>query len=219
MSEDPDGIQPACLKHMGPNTKSAVLSLFNKIIEQNWPSENNVVIFPPKAVKECHLYTSCYRPITKSSYVGKLLEKVIKNIILEIPNENSLEDQRQEGFGKQVNCAIFYGVNCSHTGSAQSRSNSNGSHGGQGKRFRQCLDKWATFEDIPTERQRILVKVVESFLCNRELRIRLADYTVEIFSHWSTCLKVQFSHQYFLSSSRRTCAESVLAKISCLPTI
>ena len=107
-AEDPDGIHPAVLVHLGPRVKDLLLTLFNKILESsNWPFINNEVIFIPKSGKESYLKTSSYRPITKSSYVGKLLERILKNRIMHYLYSNDLDDVRQEGFRKRKSTARY----------------------------------------------------------------------------------------------------------------
>ena len=106
--EDPDGIHPAALKHIGPNLKELLLTLFNRALASSrWPFGNNEVVFIPKSGKDSYLKTSSYRPITKSSYVGKLLERILKNAIIKHLNSNNLDDPRQEGFRKRKSTARY----------------------------------------------------------------------------------------------------------------
>ena len=67
----------------------------------------NEVIFIPKSGKDSYLKTSSYRPITKSSYVGKLLERILKKRIMHYLHSNDLDDVRQEGFRKRKSTARY----------------------------------------------------------------------------------------------------------------
>ena len=100
-SIDPDELHPTLLKNMGPNMKDLLRTLFNRVLEdKKWPFINNEVIFIPKSGKDSYLTSSSFRPITKSSYIGKLMERILKNRITNFLRENNLEDSCQEGFMK-----------------------------------------------------------------------------------------------------------------------
>ena len=77
-SQYPDGVQPGFSQHLELEVKTALFSIFNNVLEdKTLPSGNIEVVILPTADNYCYLYTSSYRPITKSSYIGKLLERVI----------------------------------------------------------------------------------------------------------------------------------------------
>ena len=100
-SIDPDEIHPTILKNMGQNMKELLRTFFNRVLEdKKWPFVNNEVIFFPKSGKDSYLTSSSFRLITKSSYIGKLMERTLKNRILNYLRENNLEDSSQEGFMK-----------------------------------------------------------------------------------------------------------------------
>ena len=107
-TEDPKGIQPVLLKHVGPNVKGLLLTLFNEAIANSeWPFGNNEVVFIPKSGRDTYLENSSYRPITKSFYVRKLLERISKNRIIHYLYANDMDDVRQEGFQKQKSTARY----------------------------------------------------------------------------------------------------------------
>ena len=72
---DTDCIHPKMLKRSGPNFRELLLRPFNKYMEaKTWPWVTNKVTFMRKPGKSNYSSTSSYRPITISSYVGKLFE-------------------------------------------------------------------------------------------------------------------------------------------------
>ena len=100
-SIDPDELHPTLLKNMGPNLKELLRTLFNRVLEdKKWAFVNDEVIFIPKSGKDSYLTNSSFRPMTKSSYIGKLMERILKNRIVNYLRENNLEDSSQEGFMK-----------------------------------------------------------------------------------------------------------------------
>ena len=73
-----DGIHASMLKHFGIRMKLRLLKLSNSCWhESTWPWNSSRVIFIKKAVKLSYAFSSSYRPITLSSQVGKLFERMI----------------------------------------------------------------------------------------------------------------------------------------------
>ena len=60
-----------------------------------------------KSWKELYFETSSYHPITKSSYVAKLLERIWKNEISHYMNCNGMDDPFQEVFRKRKPTARY----------------------------------------------------------------------------------------------------------------
>lgn len=99
-SADADGIHPLMVRNCGPQFQILLFILFNKCLEtQIWPwSNHNNVIFLRKPGKADYSHTSAYRPITISSYIGKLLERVLEARIRNFVESNGLIPTTQHGF-------------------------------------------------------------------------------------------------------------------------
>ena len=99
---DTDCIHPKMLKRSGPNFRELLLRLFNKCMEEKtWPWVTNKVIFMRKPGKSNYSSPSSYRPITISSYVGKLFERLLESRIRAFAEHEGILDNEQEGFRKQ----------------------------------------------------------------------------------------------------------------------
>ena len=94
-----DCIHPKMLKRSGPNFRELLLRLFNKCMEEKtWPCVTNKVIFMRKPGKSNYSSPSSYRPITTSSYVGKLFERLLESRIRALAEHEGILDKEQEGF-------------------------------------------------------------------------------------------------------------------------
>ena len=101
-SSDTDGIHPLMLRHTGSFFKIACLKLFNLCLHAGtciWIL--GVVIFLRKPHKEDYNNANSYRPITLTSYVGKLFERIIKRRLRNDLEAKELIDDSQEGFRKR----------------------------------------------------------------------------------------------------------------------
>ena len=88
------------LKLSGSQFHMNLLVLFNKILSTKiWPfTDNNIVVFLRKPGRKDYSDTANYRPITLSSVVGKLFERIIESRLREIVEENNWLDKDQHGF-------------------------------------------------------------------------------------------------------------------------
>ena len=76
---DRDGLHPKMIKHFGPCAKDLLLRICNGLfIEEKWIWNYSRVSFIKKTDKDCYTKPGSYRPITVSSYVGKIIEKVLE---------------------------------------------------------------------------------------------------------------------------------------------
>ena len=101
-SSDPDGIHPLMLRHTGTFFKIACLKLFNFCLHAGtyiWTIGK--VIFLRKPHKENYTIANSYRPITLTSYVGKLFERIIERRLRKDLEAKGLIDDSQEGFRKR----------------------------------------------------------------------------------------------------------------------
>ena len=98
-SADCDGIHPLMIKHCGEQFKILLFKIFNtSLLQQHWPWTNNTVIFLRKPGKSNYNITSSYRPITISSYVGKLYERILESRLREFVEKSKVLNDSQNGF-------------------------------------------------------------------------------------------------------------------------
>ena len=98
-SPGPDGIHPIMLIQLASYLKKPLAFLFNKTLEtgevpDDWKRANISSIFKKGAKNRAENY----RPISLTSIVCKLMEKFIKQAILDYLLENDLLSNKQHGF-------------------------------------------------------------------------------------------------------------------------
>ena len=103
-SFDDDNIHPKMLKHLGPRAIWILHHLFNRVLlSRNWIWDMADVIFLKKEGKKDYSDPAAYRPISITSYVGKIMEKIMavrfNNHLLSL----GITDPNQEGFTKARN--------------------------------------------------------------------------------------------------------------------
>ena len=98
-SFDIDNLHILILKHLGSRAKLAVLLLFNKCwAEGVWPRNISKGIFIRKPNKKHYIECSSFRPLTISSHMGNLMERIISKQLTLHCKRNNLLQQQQEGF-------------------------------------------------------------------------------------------------------------------------
>ena len=103
-SFDNDLIHPKVLQNWGHNTKMAVLDLFNLCWTKSiWPWGTSKIIFIKKAGKSAHDIASSFRPISITSHIGKLFERMIERRLRTFLEEESIIEKEQEGFQRGKN--------------------------------------------------------------------------------------------------------------------
>ena len=107
-SFDNNGFHPAMWNHIGPVAFHYLVTLFNVCLEQGiWPWSDSHVIFIRKTGKPSYVKPGTYRLITISSYIGKLLEKILSRRIEVHLKSIGWCDLDQEGFTKNKNTARY----------------------------------------------------------------------------------------------------------------
>jgi len=86
---DDDNLHPIMFKHLGSMATYCLKKLFNLCLASGiWLWNNSRVIFIKKYGKKDHSQVSNYRPISITSFVGELFEKIlverIKKVFIEI---------------------------------------------------------------------------------------------------------------------------------------
>ncbi|MCP4269647.1 MAG: hypothetical protein GY777_29425, partial [Candidatus Brocadiaceae bacterium] len=104
-SPGPDEIYPRILKEVKNEIADHLLNIFEKslnqgIVPSEWKLANVTPIFK-KGDKTC---PGNYRPISLTSIIGKLLETIIRDRIVDYLEENSLIKDSQHGFRRKRSC-------------------------------------------------------------------------------------------------------------------
>ena len=92
-------VNPVMLKHLGPLAKKLLLNVCNLSLRTgHWHWSKQDVCFLKKPGKASYLDPGAYRPICISSYIGKILEKVLEKRLRKHCEMFSILDDPQEGF-------------------------------------------------------------------------------------------------------------------------
>ena len=104
---DPDGFHPILIKYSKPLFRILLLHIFNLVMKTGeWPWKTGVVTFLPKPGKDSTLINA-YRPITLTSYIGKLLERILETRIKNHIEANNLLPTFQHGFCKNYSTDTY----------------------------------------------------------------------------------------------------------------
>ena len=107
-SFDNDNFHPTMLKNLPTIATEGLCKLFNiSLTQEVWPWDTSLVVFMKKEGKANYLKAGAYRPITISSYIGKLFERIIANRITVHCNLENILDDEQEGFRKTRNTTRY----------------------------------------------------------------------------------------------------------------
>ena len=98
-SSDKEEFNPKMFKQLGDNILKYINKLANLCLNKGkWIWNKSEVIFLRKGGKETYDKPGSYRPISISSYIGKLIEKILAQRIQKYLNILGINDQDQEGF-------------------------------------------------------------------------------------------------------------------------
>ena len=102
----PDDVPPIFLKTLGPIAKIELLAIFNAsfkraIAPQMW---RNAIIIPLLKLGKPASDLASFRPISLTSCIAKLLEKMIAERLYSISEKNGLFNHQQAGFRKDRSC-------------------------------------------------------------------------------------------------------------------
>ena len=117
-SFDNQGFQPEMFKHFKNNSLKLLQKIFNLCLKKKiWIWENAEVIFLKKAGKKSYSSPGSYRPISITSYIGKLLESIVANRFKKFLLKKNHHDPDQEGFTEGKNTIrylnrLHMGIQC-----------------------------------------------------------------------------------------------------------
>ena len=107
-SFDNKGIHPTMLKNLGPSATNCLQQIFNRCFKEgNWLWNEAMVIFLKKDGKMAYNTPGVYRPISISSYIGKLLENILALRLDSFLFSTGHTDPSQEGFVKKRNTVRY----------------------------------------------------------------------------------------------------------------
>ena len=101
-------VHPSMLKHLGSNALQALSTLFSLCLRNGkwlWNASN--IVFLKKEGKKSYDKAGSYRPISLSSYIGKLFERILASRLETYFISIGLFDSNQEGFSKGRNTVRY----------------------------------------------------------------------------------------------------------------
>ena len=105
---DNDGIHASMLKHFGIRMKLRLLKFFNSCWhESTWPWNSSRVVFKKKPGKSNYAFSSSYRPITLSSHVRKLFERMRNRRLRTFFTSCKIFEEKQEDFREKRSTVWF----------------------------------------------------------------------------------------------------------------
>ena len=105
---DGDKFHPIFFKKLSKAPVMFLTLLFNQVLKSgNWIWNSSMVSFIRKADKDSYLVPGAYRPISITSYVGKIFERVLQKRLLQLCQQENIIDEAQEGFLPQRNTTRY----------------------------------------------------------------------------------------------------------------
>ena len=107
-SLDPDGLHPLMWRHCGDKVVCLLYAMFNAVLDSGkWPWTLAKVIMLRKQGKLRYDTPGSFRPITLTSYVGKLMETILNNRLKNSVKHRDLLPDSQHGFRKSRSTATY----------------------------------------------------------------------------------------------------------------
>ena len=107
-SLDTDGIHPKMLKFCGQQFQVVLLILFKSAFAKGiWPWQQGNVTLLKKPGKKKYNEIGSYRPITITSYIGKLFESILKKRLHKFLEDNKILSENQHGFRPHYSTATY----------------------------------------------------------------------------------------------------------------
>ena len=100
-----EGMDSSFIKEIGDSLAGPLMELFNKsLLEGKVPDDWKVADVTPVYKTGSKQDPGNYRPVSLTSHVGKLMERILKEKIVEFLEENKLLGESQHGFRKDKSC-------------------------------------------------------------------------------------------------------------------
>ena len=98
-SSDGDQFHPKMLKHLNINSCRYLAELYSLCLQSgSWPWTESYITFIKKSDKKTYLDPGSYRPLTLSSYIGKIFERILEHRLKVHCKLYDIIDDAQEGF-------------------------------------------------------------------------------------------------------------------------
>ena len=171
------------IKYCGSSFKISLLKLFNLCLSYHvWPWTISKMIFLKKPGKNTYNNPSDYRPITISSYLSKLFEKLIYNRLIGFMEDNNLLEFAQEGFRKYRSCARYLFSLANHISSSlEANSECLTLMCDFSKAFDSVWIKGLLFKLFHSGINGDLWTLLANFLLNRKVFLDVNDFMSDIF--------------------------------------
>ena len=107
-SMDTYGIHPIMLKKFGSKTRDFINRLFNIILSDGkWQWTDSLTSMIKKEGKDDYMKPGSYRPICISSYLGKIMERILERRLVVHAVGEGIIDEAQEGFLPRKNTSRY----------------------------------------------------------------------------------------------------------------
>ena len=175
---DRDGLHPKMIKHFGPCAKDLILRLCNGLfIEEKWIWDYSRVSFIKKPDKDSYTKPGSYRPITVSSYVGKIVERILEKRLRILCGLQHIIDDEQEGFcAERSTTRYLYKLIATLKEAQKKKLNA----------IILCIDLQKAFDSVwvpglivKLNKQGVegkILRIINSFLCNRTISLCVNEY-------------------------------------------
>ena len=182
-SVDVDGIHPMMLRHSGNQFQVLLLKLYNAVMQsQAWPWSEGKVILLKKPGKSNYSDPGSYRPITITSYVGKLMESILKNRLTSFLEREEILSPSQHGFRKNFSTASYmFELTTELEKSVKSKKSTAGVFVDLQKAFDSVWIVGLMFKLRNIGISGPFLKLISSYLLSRTVKIHLNGITSEYF--------------------------------------
>ena len=175
---DKDGFHPILLKKLPIYAIKLLTHLYNMVLKTgDWIWNSSLVTFIRKANKNSYLLPGSYRPLTLSSYIGKIMERVLQKRLIIYCQQNGVIDNAQEGFLPKRNTSRYLYQMTSSIMEARRRKL---------QAMILLIDFQKAFDSVPVSsmifklRQNgingIFLKLINSFLSSGSINIKVNEY-------------------------------------------
>ena len=176
-SVDNHNMHPKMLHSFRQNTLKFLQKLFNCCLAQgHWIWNTAKVIFLKKAGKTSYAEPGSYRPISISSYIGKLLEKIVAARITSYLEALGIFDPNQEGFTASRNTIRYLNrLNLEIKSDLLNNDTVIGLFIDFEKAFDSVWKKGLLYKMFKVKINGLVLKLIDSFLHSRRVQLDIND--------------------------------------------